>query len=184
MEPSSNKTRILHGERIGKQGMLRVGCSATLFDGTRTRVFLTRRMDNGEWCLPGGMMEAGESVEEACLREMFEETGLRVKVVRLIGVYSSPHRLVIYPDGNRVQYVIFNFEVETIAGEPGLSNETTDFGFFSLAEIAEMEMLDQHAGRIQEAMLTNGTAFIIKATTNKGNAHDHHLPSLYRHPDG
>jgi 8-oxo-dGTP pyrophosphatase MutT (NUDIX family) len=160
MEPSSNKTRIIHGERIGKQGALRVGCSATLFDPSGTKVFLTRRTDNGEWCLPGGMMESGESVEEACIREVFEETGLRVRPTRLIGVYSSPHRLVIYPDGNRVQYVIFNFEVEIIDGEPGLSNETTDFGYFSPGEIEKLEMLDQHAERIHEAMNRNGTPII------------------------
>jgi 8-oxo-dGTP pyrophosphatase MutT (NUDIX family) len=160
MEPSSNKTRIIHGERVGKQGALRVGCSATLFDQSRTKVFLTRRTDNGEWCLPGGMMESGESVEEACLREMFEETGLRVRTTRLVGVYSSPHRLVIYPDGNRVQYVIFNFEVEVVAGVPSLSNETTDFGYFSLDEITGLEMLDQHAERIREALSGNGTPII------------------------
>lgn len=152
MEPAQNKTRIVHGERIGQQGALRIGCSATIFDETRSKVFLTRRSDNGEWCLPGGMMEAGESVEEACLREVFEETGLRVRATRLIGVYSSPHRLVIYPDGNRAQYVVLNFEVEIITGEPSLSNETTAFGYFSLAEIAALEMLDQHAERIMDAV--------------------------------
>ena len=77
-------------------------------------------------------MEAGESAAEACEREVFEETGLSVRVTHLVGVYSDPDQLVIYPDGNKVHIVVLNFEAEIHAGEPRLSDETTDFGFFSL----------------------------------------------------
>ena len=66
-------TKVLYGERISRQGKLRLGCSASIFD-EQGRVFLTRRADNGQWCLPGGGMEAGESVTEACEREVWEET--------------------------------------------------------------------------------------------------------------
>ncbi|MGC8856762.1 MAG: NUDIX domain-containing protein, partial [Anaerolineae bacterium] len=100
-------TQILFGERISKQGNLRIGCSAVIFD-EQGRILLTRRADNGQWCLPGGAMEAGESVTETCEREVWEETGLRVRVLRLLGVYSNRDVLVIYPDGNRVQMVVLN----------------------------------------------------------------------------
>jgi ADP-ribose pyrophosphatase YjhB (NUDIX family) len=104
--------KIIEGERIGKLGKLALGCSATIFDSTRQKVLLTRRTDNGRWCLPGGRAEPGENVVETCLRETLEETGLQVRMVRLLGVYSSPHRMVEYPDGNRYQVVALNFEVE------------------------------------------------------------------------
>ena len=68
-------TQILYGERIGKQGKIRLGCSAAIFD-EHGRILLTRRADNGQWCLPGGGMESGESAAEACEREVLEETGL------------------------------------------------------------------------------------------------------------
>ena len=53
-------TQVLYGERIGKQGKIRLGCSAAIFD-ERGRILLTRRADNNQWCLPGGGMEPGES---------------------------------------------------------------------------------------------------------------------------
>jgi ADP-ribose pyrophosphatase YjhB (NUDIX family) len=150
-------TQILYGERFGKQGELRVGCSATIFDETRGKVLLTRRTDNGRWCLPGGRMESGESAAEACEREVLEETGLKVRVKRLIGVYSDPDQLVIYPDGNKVFFVILGFEAEVIDGVLGLSDETTDAGYFSLAEMESMPMHGNHKSRVEDAMLGGET---------------------------
>lgn len=44
------------------------------------------------WALPGGFVEAGETVEQACLRELMEETGIQGRIMRLVGVYSDPGR--------------------------------------------------------------------------------------------
>jgi ADP-ribose pyrophosphatase YjhB (NUDIX family) len=151
------QTQILYGERFGKQGELRVGCSATIFDEAREKVLLTRRTDNGLWCLPGGCMESGESAAEACEREVWEETGLKVRVKRLIGVYSDPDQLVIYPDGNKVFFVILGFEVEFIDGVLGLSDETTDAGYFSLVEMESMPMHGNHKSRVEDALLGGET---------------------------
>src|SRR5688500_3051182 len=104
-------TRYFEGDRIGRNGRLLLGCSATLFDNRRSKILLTRRADNHRWCLPGGAVEPGESVTEACEREMWEETGLCVRVLRLLGIYSTPHRLLEYADGNHFQLVSLNFEV-------------------------------------------------------------------------
>jgi 8-oxo-dGTP pyrophosphatase MutT (NUDIX family) len=68
--------QILTGDRIGKLGRTRLGCSAAIFDESGDKILLTKRADNGEWCLPGGIVEPGESVEETCIREVWEETGL------------------------------------------------------------------------------------------------------------
>lgn len=78
-----------------------MGRAVVIFDEAWEKILLTRRDDNGQWCLPGGQMEPGESAAECCEREVLEETGLRVHVRRLIGVFSSPDRLYTYPDGNR-----------------------------------------------------------------------------------
>jgi ADP-ribose pyrophosphatase YjhB (NUDIX family) len=153
-------TKIHFGERIGRYGELRVGCSAVILDPTRTKVLLTRRSDNGMWCLPGGTMNSGESVVEACEREVWEETGLRVHATRLTGVYSNPHQLVEYADGNKCQFVALNFEVEILSGTPALSDETTEVGFFSFEEVKAMELMGRHKERIFDVLAGQEAAFV------------------------
>lgn len=153
-------TQVLYGPRLGKEGQLRVGCSAVIFDENRKKVLLTQRTDNGRWCVPGGALEAGESAAEACEREVWEETGLKVRAIRLIGVYSNPDQLVIYSDGNKAFFVVLSFEAEIIEGELGLSNETTAFGYYSLEEMEDMPMHGQHKQRVEDALL--GGAALMK----------------------
>ena len=152
--------KILYGERIGKTATLRVGTAAIIFDGGGQKILLTSRTDNGRWCLPGGAMDAGESASECCVREVWEETGLRVKVTRLIGLYSSPDRITTYADGNRWQVVALSFEAEVIGGELGLSDETTEVGYYSLEEIEKMDVMEPHVERIHDALLNQLSAFI------------------------
>jgi len=152
-------TQVLYGERISRQGKLRLGCSAAIFD-EHGRIFLTRRTDNGQWCLPGGGMDAGESVAEACEREVWEETGLRVRVKRLVGVYSHSDQLVVYPDGNKAHIVALHFEAEIVSGEAGLSSETTDFGYFTEEEIQALEFLGRHKERIFDTLEKRTEALI------------------------
>ena len=154
------KTRVVFGERISKDGKLRLGCSAAIFDERREKLLLTRRTDNGQWCLPGGRVEAGESVSEACAREEWEETGLRVRITRLAGVYSDPNKLVIYPDENKAHIVALSFEAEIAGGEPGISDETTEWGYFSLEEIANLELLSGHLERIRDIFSGTVAAFV------------------------
>ncbi|MCC6299980.1 MAG: NUDIX domain-containing protein [Anaerolineales bacterium] len=152
-------TQVLYGDRLGKQGKLRLGCTAIIFDENK-RVLLTRRADNDQWCLPGGGMDSGESAAEACEREVMEETGLHVRVKRLVGVYSAPNQLVIYPDGNKVFVVALSFEAEIVGGELGLSAETTDARFFSVMEMEALTMLGNHKSRIVDALANQAEAFI------------------------
>ncbi len=154
-------TQVLYGDRIGKGGALRLGCCAVIFAEKREKVLLTQRTDNGLWCVPGGAMEPGESVEECCRREVLEETGLEVRARRLIGVYSNRDQLVIYPDGNRIQIVVLSFEAEIVGGEPRLSDEITDWGFFSMTEIGSMPMHARHQERVEDAWL-NQTSPILR----------------------
>lgn len=153
-------TRVIEGKRIGKQGRIRTGCSAAIFNPSRQKILLTRRTDNGLWCLPGGKIEPGENVEEACIREVLEETGLCVRISRLIGVYSSPDWLVEYPDGNRVQIVALSFEAVPDGGSLMVSNEVNEFGYFSLPEIENLDLMRNHHQRVLDAFAQQGQAFI------------------------
>lgn len=72
--------------------LLTVDCVAVDRNG---RVLMIRRGNSpfkGRYALPGGFVDVGETVEDACRRELFEETGVRVNKLTLIGVYSSPKR--------------------------------------------------------------------------------------------
>ena len=116
-----------------------------LFPATNTvlvedgKILLHRRADTGHWALPGGRMEVGESAEDCAVRETVEETGIEVKVKRLVGVYSDPRNYSImrYPDGFTVHYVILLYEVERTGGEIAVSPESTEVHFFPVTALPE-----------------------------------------------
>ena len=105
-------------------------------------------------------MEPGESAAEACEREVLEETGLSVRVKRLVGVYSHADQLIVYPDGRKFQIVALHFEAEVIGGEAGLSNETTGLGYYTLEEVEGLEMFGRHKERILNTLENRTEAFI------------------------
>lgn len=152
--------RIVRGKRIGARGRIALCTTAVVFDGGRGRILLTRRADNGRWCLPGGHVDPGETVAESCAREVLEETGLKVRVGRLIGVYSDPDWVVDYGDGTYHQIVALCFEAELEGGEPGASSETLASGFFPIGEIVGMDLMEHHRERIADALAAAASAFI------------------------
>jgi 8-oxo-dGTP pyrophosphatase MutT (NUDIX family) len=151
--------KLIQGDRAGKNAVLRPGASAIIFDDAREKVLLTRRADNGRWCLPGGGMDPGESAEETCVREALEETGLHVAVTRLVGIYTSPNLVVEYADGNVFQPVAFSFEAKIIGGELQLSDETTEFGYFAVDALDSVDLMEVHQQRIVDAHLGQEAAF-------------------------
>ncbi len=152
--------QFLYGDRIGATAKLSPSCAAIIFDDARERILLTRRMDNGRWCLPGGMMDAGESAIECAIREVWEETGLRVRIDRLIGIYTTPHRITVYADGNRFQFAAMTFEATITGGKMGFSDETTEIDWFTPDEIAEIDLMGSHVERIEDALAEQAAAFI------------------------
>jgi 8-oxo-dGTP pyrophosphatase MutT (NUDIX family) len=148
------------GERIAREATVMVGASALILDQAGERVLLTRRTDNGRWCLPGGRMDPGENLAETCVREVREETGLEVEVVRLIGLYSSPDVLVVYADGNRRQIVAAHFLVRVVGGTLGLSDETTEAAYFSQDELDALDLMEHHRPRIADSFAGQEAACI------------------------
>lgn len=89
------------------------------------KILLTKREDFEVWCLPGGQSEAGESLAQTAIREAYEETGYRVAITRLVGVYS---RL-----GGGIDIHGALFVGEIIGGEmKPQAEEVIDIGFFQL----------------------------------------------------
>jgi ADP-ribose pyrophosphatase YjhB (NUDIX family) len=133
--------------------VIRLSVSAVVWsDGPGSSLLLMQRSDNGCWGLPGGYVECGESVSEATLREVQEETGVRIALGRLVGVYSDPAvQVIAYPGGDRVQAVNLCFEARPIAaGEPSTPEETLATGYFAPEALPE-PLVPIHQIRIQDA---------------------------------
>ena len=152
--------KLVYGERIGKTGELAISCVGVLFDPDKTKVLLVRRTDNQQWCLPGGFMQAGETIAEACEREVWEETGLTVRTNRFIGIYSNPNILATYDDGNKFHVVVAVCEVEILKGELATSEETTQANFFLQNEVEKLELADFHKEQIQDGFAFHTIALL------------------------
>ena len=138
---------------------VRPSVSAVIFDGRR-RLLLQQRSDGGQWGLPGGSLEIGESVTAGVIREVREETGLTVSVRRLIGVYSEPTLQVVrYPDGNVWHYVNVCFECVVRGGELTTCDETLALRWVPLTRLP-VTLLSNHRIRIRDARTGRAAAFI------------------------
>jgi len=138
---------------------IRPGVAAVIF--SPEGVLLQRRDDNRLWGLPGGGVEPGESVTEAVIREVFEETGLRVEPRRLIGVYSAPehHQIITYPDGNVIHYVSSVFECTVTGGTLTCCAETLELGWFD-PEALPADVMPISRIRIHDALARQVAAFV------------------------
>jgi 8-oxo-dGTP pyrophosphatase MutT (NUDIX family) len=136
----------------------RTAACAIVFDAMG-RVLLHRRTDNGRWGLPGGAIEVGETADRAAVREVVEETGYRVEVVRLVGVYSDPtHTTIKYPDGNVNAYVAVAFECKVLGGSAALSDETSAVEWFEV-EGLPVNFNPGHLVRLKDALAKREAAF-------------------------
>jgi len=123
---------VVHGMRV------RVGVGVVV-QGAGETVLLEKRRDCGWWGLPGGKVEPGESLRDAAVREVLEETGLTVEITHLIGVYSDPHgRIVTYPDnGDVVQLVDVVVGARVLSGRIICSHESEEVRFFIRTQLPE-----------------------------------------------
>ena len=127
--------------------IFRIGVFALIFD--QGRILLGHRRDIDWWNLPGGGMEAGETVDEALQREVREETGLEVEVQQLVGVYSKPQK----------QEVVLTFRCRVVGGTLQATEETRESRYF-VPRALPSNTLPKHRQRIEDALLNQQSAII------------------------
>jgi 8-oxo-dGTP diphosphatase len=116
-----------------------VGVGAIIIEGNR--VALVKRGHPplaGEWSIPGGVLEVGETLRDAAVREALEETGLRVETSDLLGVFDR----VLRDDAGRTQYhyVLIDFLCRRVAGEPQPAGDATEARWFTREEAAMLSL--------------------------------------------
>jgi len=103
-------------------------------------ILLIRRTDNSYWSIPGGGVEPGESVSQAVVREVREETGMECEVTELVGIYSNPGHVAAYDDGEVRQEFSICFTARLLGGSARTSDESSAVQFVLPADIPRYDI--------------------------------------------
>ena len=122
------------------------------------RALLARRRDIGWWNLPGGGVEPGESMTEGLQREMREEIGAEVEIVRLTGVYSKPQKSEVV--------LVFLCRLPTDQEQAlHTTDEVSELGWFSPATLPD-DLLPKHRQRVEDALAGQREAILRDQRTS------------------
>lgn len=139
---------------------LKAGVAVIILNGEK-QVLLQKRADVELWGIPSGHIEIGETVSEAAIREVKEETNLDIRIKKLIGVYSEPNSQVFaYPNGKVVHFITTCFLAEITGGEVRCnSDESLEIKFFG-SENLPQDLLKMHPRWLKDALANRELAFI------------------------
>jgi 8-oxo-dGTP diphosphatase len=117
------------------------------------RVVLVKRAHpplQAEWSIPGGVLEIGELVREAAIREAREETGLTVEPGELLGVYD---RILRDPDQRvRYHYVLIDFLCRRVAGDLAAASDAAEVGWFTPDKLPGLNLAEDTLDVIQKGL--------------------------------
>ncbi|RXK17519.1 NUDIX hydrolase [Macrococcus sp. DPC7161] len=129
-------------QRVGHDCLIVIGAGVIIEQNEK--ILLEQRVDNGLWGIPGGLIEIGEKVKDAAIREVTEETGLIPKQVDLFGIYSGENYIVTYPNGDEVYSVSIIFYTNQFSGELTISDESRQLKFVSREEMKDIVINPPH----------------------------------------
>ena len=99
-------------------------------------VLLIRRTDNGNWAVPGGAVDLGESVARAAVRETLEESGIECAITGIVGIYSDPRHLILYTSNGEVrQEFSIVLTARALGGQPTPSSESSEVRWVEVSEV-------------------------------------------------
>jgi ADP-ribose pyrophosphatase YjhB (NUDIX family) len=104
-------------------------------------VLLIQRSDNGNWAVPGGAIDLGESLTQAALRETREESGITCEITGIVGIYTDPQHVILYTsNGEARQEFSIVLTAQAVDGEPTPSDESSQVRWVARDELAEHPM--------------------------------------------
>ncbi len=122
-------------KKIGHEVVMTAACGV-LIENDKGQLLLQKRSDTGQWCVPGGAMEIGETYEQTAIREIREEVGIEVSDLSLFGLYSGDDRLIHYPNGDVVYSLSVIFHTKSFSGKiSDTDSEVVEHRFFDRKEI-------------------------------------------------
>ncbi|HVO44319.1 MAG TPA: NUDIX hydrolase [Aggregatilineales bacterium] len=135
--------------KIGHDPLVMIGASGVVRNAAG-EVLLQHRRDNGEWSLPGGAIEPGEEPADAVVREVWEETGVRVLPERVICVQGGPDLHFHYANGDEAFFVTIVFACQPIGGDlHPQDDESLEVRYFPLDALPPLA--ERHRRRIDIA---------------------------------
>jgi 8-oxo-dGTP diphosphatase len=135
-------------EHVGHD-LLLMPCAAGIVHDEHGRILLQRRSDTGTWGVPGGALDPGEQPAQACVREVYEETGLVVRPLSVVAVETHP--ITTYPNGDVVQAIATVFSCEIVGGElASLDGESLELTFFARDELPDDDLIRVHLDEVFE----------------------------------
>lgn len=141
-----------------KANSIAVAVSAFIQDD-EGRILMIRRTDNDLYSIPGGQLELGETLAQAAVREVQEETGITCEVSGVIGIYSNPNHVVAYDDGEIRQEFSICFRARSLGGTLRGSDESREVQWVSLDRLDELSVHDSIMLRIRHALKNDQKVF-------------------------
>jgi len=117
-----------------------VVAASAFVENDAAQVLLIQRSDNGLWAIPGGAQDIGESITATAIRETLEETGIRIEIIGLVGIYSDPAHVIAYDDGEVRQEFSVCFRGRPIDGTLTPSHESTHVEWVERDRVEQLNM--------------------------------------------
>jgi 8-oxo-dGTP pyrophosphatase MutT (NUDIX family) len=137
--------------KVGHDLLMLQSVTVIVFDQDG-RLLLAKDRDSGLWMTVGGAIEPDEPPADAAVRECWEETGLQIVPVRLLGVFGGPQYRITYANGDIVSYTVTLFEGRLLGGEARPDgNETVALRFVSRDDLADLQMAEWTKLLVQSA---------------------------------
>jgi 8-oxo-dGTP pyrophosphatase MutT (NUDIX family) len=134
------RTEYYHDPQAPKANSLVVANNLLVAD-EEGRILMQRRRDTGQWALPGGKQDIGETAVQCAIRECLEETGILAEVTKFLGVFTDPDHIVVYSSNGEARQQYENTYIgHAVGGEPTVNDEASAVAWISTDQLDDYDI--------------------------------------------